>query len=75
MPWRGNTKFHKVGRAAILAAVIVLVSAPACTRQEAIDTLGKTAEGVARGACKNAGNCQNTCPDGSIARGPLYSCP
>lgn len=47
----------------------------ACTPRQAGDVLVKAAEGTARAACENAGNCRNTCPDGSTARGPFYRCP
>jgi len=60
---------------AALAAAILLVGASACTREEAVETLGRTVEGTARAVCEKAGNCQNSCPDGSIAQGPFFRCP
>ena len=66
---------RKARRAAILAVSVLLVTAAACTRQQAVETLGRTAEGTARAVCAQAGNCQNSCPDGSIAQGPFYRCP
>jgi hypothetical protein len=74
MPWRRNTSFSKVQRAASLAAVILLLGTTACTKQEAVDTLGRSMEATVRAACENARNCQNSCPDGSTARGPFYRC-
>lgn len=75
MKWRGNMGSPDTRRLRALVAVILIAGTSACTRQETMDALGRTLEGTARGACAKAGNCQNTCPDGSIAQAPLYSCP
>jgi len=76
MPWHRNTVSGKLLRAIVLLAASILTAGVlSCTRQEAVETLGRTLEGTARGACEQAGNCQNTCPDGSVAKGPLYTCP
>ena len=74
MQWQRNMGFRSRRLVVAFTVTAVLMGANACTKQEAVDTLGRTVEGTARGACENAGNCQNTCPDGSIAQGPFYHC-
>lgn len=66
---------HEALRTAVLAALALSAASTACTRQQAVGTLGRTVEGTARAVCENADNCQNSCPDGSIAHGPFYRCP
>lgn len=73
MTWNASTEPGKGARAAIM--VLLIWASAACTPQQAGDVVLKAIEGTARAACDNAGNCQNSCPDGSAARGPFYRCP
>ena len=74
MRWNADMAAGKGGVAGA-ALALVLWAGTACTQQQAGDVLFKAAEGTARAACENAGNCRNTCPDGSVMRGPFYRCP
>lgn len=47
----------------------------ACSSFEPGDLASKTLESFGRSLCDGAGNCRNTCPDGSTTAGPLYQCP
>ena len=62
-------------RVRLLSISLILALLSACTAKEAGDTLSRTVEGIARSACEAAGNCRNTCPDGTTALGPSYRCP
>jgi len=42
--------------------------------QDRRDTLFRTIENVARAACHDASICRNTCPDGSTAMPPRFTC-
>ncbi|MBM3532341.1 MAG: hypothetical protein FJX60_04810 [Alphaproteobacteria bacterium] len=56
-----------------LLPVVLVLLLSACT--SAGDVALKTVENIARAACQAAGNCANTCPDGTAARPPAWSCP
>ena len=62
-------------RIILISTPLILAFLTACTAKEASDTLSRTVEGIARGACEAAGNCRNICPDGTTAHGPGYHCP
>ena len=62
-------------RGTLLAALpVILLGLGACTAQDARDTLWNSVEALARSACDGAGNCRNSCPDGSAAQAPAYRC-
>ena len=56
-----------------LLPVILVLLISACA--SAGDVALKSVESVARAACQAAGNCSNTCPDGTAARPPNWGCP
>jgi hypothetical protein len=64
-------------RALGIAGVVLACGllATGCEKLDGAQLLRSTFEGLARGACRSASNCSNTCPDGGEARGPLYRCP
>ncbi len=62
-------------RMLFLSIILLLPMASGCTAQEARDTLFRTVENAARGACETAENCRNQCFDGRTAHGPGYRCP
>ena len=47
----------------------------ACASFEPAEFAGRTFESWGRSLCDEAGNCRNTCSDGSTTAGPLYQCP
>jgi succinate dehydrogenase/fumarate reductase-like Fe-S protein len=64
-------------RHSAVAMLTILLALPvgACSADDVDQTLSRAVESTARSACEAAGNCRNTCPDGSNARGPGYRCP
>ena len=74
MPWSGNMACRRTRRMTAVAALVLIAAVVGCTKQDAVETLGRTVEGTARAACEQAGNCRNSCPDGTTARGPFYQC-
>lgn len=74
MTWYENTVCRDTRRVIPVAAAVLLTCGAACTQQEAGEALGRTIENTTRAVCEKTGNCQNSCPDGSIAKGPFYRC-
>lgn len=70
---RTRARFRPLAVAGIVAACGVF--ATGCENLDGAQLVRSTLEGLARGACRSASNCSNTCPDGGEARGPLYRCP
>jgi hypothetical protein len=70
---RARARFRLLAAVGVVAACGVF--ATGCENLDGAQLVRSTLEGLARGACRSASNCSNTCPDGGEARGPLFRCP
>ena len=58
-----------------LLLLLPLMTFAGCQGLDPGELAVNTIEGLARGACADADNCRNVCPDGSTARPPFHRCP
>ena len=57
-----------------LAGLLLIFTVAGCTGERPEEIFVNTVDGLARGACRAAGNCEVQCPNGEPARGGRSVC-